>query len=261
MNNRKAIVFGVVSVFILFLVLVLNPFVIVDEGERVVILRLGEVQRVLEPGLSFRTPIIEDKVRFQVRTQKIETQASASSKDLQIITANVALQYNLIADSVGVVYSDLGTEYRVRVIDPAIQEAVKAATAKFSAEELITNRAAVKDEIKNLLIERLANNNMVVTNVDIVNFEFSEGFDVAIEAKVTAEQEALRAQNELKRVEFEAQQKIEQAKAEAEAIRIQAQAITQQGGKDFVQLRAVEKWDGKLPTQFVPGSAIPFLNL
>ena len=126
---------------------------------------------------------------------------------------------------------------------------------------MITKRAIASEEMEVLLRQRLLEAHIAVSNVDIVNFDFSPAFNESIEQKVTAEQNALREENKLKQVEFEAQQRIEQARGEAEAIRIQAQAIQQQGGKDYVQLQAILQWDGKLPQQFVPGSAIPFLNL
>jgi regulator of protease activity HflC (stomatin/prohibitin superfamily) len=173
----------------------------------------------------------------------------------------VVIQYNVIPGDVGLLYEEVGTSFRERIIKPAIQDAIKATTANFNAEELITKRNEVSEQMEEVLKERLLEAYINVTNVDVVDFNFSASFNEAIEAKVTAEQDALREENRLRQIEFEAQQIIETAKAEAESIRIQAQAIQQQGGKDYVQLKAVEKWDGKLPQQFIPGSTIPFLNL
>ena len=255
----KMITHGVVG-FIGFLLL-MGSFTIVDAGVRGVVLRFADVNRVMDSGLNFKIPVIERVVKMEVRTQKIEVGASSASQDLQIVTTNVALQYNLIPERVGDVYKEYKRTVRTRIIDPAIQDSVKASTAQFNAEELITKRPEVKDAIELMLKERLQEAHILVTNVDIVDFDFSESFNKAIEDKVTAEQEALREENRLKKVEFEAQQRIEQARGEAEAIRIQAQAINSQGGEDYVQLQAIAKWNGILPTQFVPGSAIPFLNL
>ncbi len=256
----KRTVTGVVVVLIV-LILGFGSFRVIDAGERGLVLRLGEIQRIMEPGLNFKTPFIERVVKLEVRTTKQEVEASAASNDLQIVTSNVAIQYNLIPEEIGELYEEIGTSYRSRIIDPAIQDSIKATTAKFTAEELVTKRAIASEEMEVLLRERLLEAHIAVTNVDIVNFDFSPAFNEAIEQKVTAEQDALREENKLKQVEFEAQQRIERATAEAEAIRIQAQAINSQGGADYVQLQAIEKWDGILPQQFVPGSAIPFLNL
>lgn len=252
------------SGFIIFAfvgILILNSITIVRAGERAIILRLGKIERVLDPGLNLKLPIIESTVKTEVRTVKVEVEATSASKDLQTVATVIALNFNVSPEGVDELYEEVGRDYRARIIDPAVQDIVKAATARFNAEALITQRAVVKDEMEANLKARLANNNINVTSLSIVDFQFSDEFNRAIEAKVTAEQRALEAENKLKQVEFESKQRIEQARGEAEAIRIQAQAITQQGGRDYVQLQAIEKWDGKLPQQWVPGSAVPFLNL
>ena len=239
----------------------LNPIAIINAGERGVVLKVGKVDRIMPEGLNWKTPFIEKVQVMDVRTQKIQVNADAASKDLQIVSSTIALNYNLNPDRVGELWREVGKEYQLRIIDPAIQESVKSGTAKFTAEELITKRDEVKSAIREQLKERLATSHIVVTDFNIVNFNFSPQFNSAIEAKVTAEQEALAAKNQLERVKFEAEQRITQAKGEAEAIRIQAQAITQQGGKDYVELKSVEKWDGVLPQYMLGGGAVPFINI
>ena len=234
---------------------------VVDAGERAVVLQFGKVIDVKTEGFYWRKPFVEDYKKLDVKTQKIEVNADAASRDLQSVSAGIALNYNLNPEAVGLLWQEIGRDYQVRIIDPAIQESVKSVTARFNAEELITKREEVRDGIKQLLQQKLAEKHILVTEFAVTNFSFSKSFDEAIEAKVTAEQRALEAKNKLEQVKFEAEQKVEQARAEAEAIRIQAQAVTQQGGKDYVQLQAIDKWDGKLPAQFVPGSAVPFLSL
>lgn len=118
----------------------------------------------------------------------------------------------------------------------------------------------MKEAIETALKERLAEAHVIVTNVDIINFNFSQSFNTAIEAKVTAEQDAQKAKNDLERVKFEAEQRVAQAQAEAEAIRIQAAAVTSQGGADYVKLKWIEKWNGTLP-QTSLGDAVPLINL
>ena len=133
--------------------------------------------------------------------------------------------------------------------------------AEFTAEELITKRAEVKAFLKEGITTSLATHNIIVEDMFITNFTFSAQFDKAIESKVTAEQDALAAKNKLEQVKFEAEQRVAQARAEAEAIKIQAEAITQQGGQDYVNLKAVEKWNGVLPVTMLPGSSVPFVNI
>ncbi len=248
---------------IVILVLVVLFFLsttIVQAGERGVVLRLGSVNRVMEEGFHFNIPFVERVKILNVQTQKEQVDAMSASKDLQTVTTTVALNYNLDPKSVEVLWEKIGKDYKSRVIDPAIQEAVKASTAKFTAEQLVTDRSEVRDEIKKNLTKRLKAEYILVTEVSIVNFGFSKSFDDAIEAKVTAEQNALAAKNKLKQVEFEAEQRITQAKAEAEAIAIQAEAIQSQGGAEYVNLKAIEKWDGDLPN-YMMGNSIPLINL
>jgi regulator of protease activity HflC (stomatin/prohibitin superfamily) len=253
-----------IGVFVVALVLfvVLNPIVIISPGERGVVITLGAVEdKILNEGLHFRTPFVQGVAVMNVQIQKDEVETGAASKDLQELKTTIALNYHLEPTTVNTLYQKIGLQYKVRVIDPAIQESVKAATAKYTAEEAITKRSEVRDTIKQLVTVRLAKEFIIVDEVSITDFDFSKSFNDAIEAKVTAEQEALQAKNVLEKVKFQAEQRVAQATAEAEAIRIQAESISKQGGESYVQLKAIERWDGKLPQQFVPGSAVPFLDL
>jgi len=260
--SPKNIIRIAVAIVVLILVWVLSPFTIVNAGERGVVLSWGAVTgKVLAEGLHWRTPIVQKIVKVDVAIQKEEVTASAATKDLQTVTSKVALNYHVGESTVVDVYRQFRSDFKTKFIDPALQEAVKATTAKYTAEELITKREAVRDDIKNLINEKLSQHGIVVDEFNIVDFDFSAQFNAAIEAKVTAEQSALAAKNKLDQVKYEAEQRVAQATAEAEAIRIQAQAIQQQGGENYVNLKAIEKWDGKLPQQFVPGSALPFITL
>ena len=259
-NNNKKIIISIVSG--LALLLFILSFTVVGAGKRGVVLRLGSVNRVLDSGLHMKLPFpIETVKKMDVQIRKIETDSSAYSKDIQTVTAKIALNYHLQPESVGLLYAEIGRDYAIRLIDPAIQESVKAATAKFTAQELIEQRPKVKEEIKLILADRLQGKYITVDDFSIVNFDFSDVYETAVEAKQVAQQEALKAENDLTRIKVEANQRIAQAEAEAQAIRIQAQAITQQGGEDYVRLKAIEKWNGTLPTQFIPGMSVPFLNV
>lgn len=235
---------GIILV-ILFAWTVLNPLVFVPAGSRGILLEWGQVKSVLPEGLNFRIPIVQSSVLMVVQTQKFEAEATAASKDLQNVHTKVALNYHLSPDAVGKLYRDVGVDYSDRVISPAVQESVKAATATYTAEQLITQRSMVKDQIDRLLTERLVKYDVTVETTSITDFQFSEIFTQSIESKVTAEQLALKAQNDLERIKIEAQQKIESAKAEAESLRIQNEQL--QKSKDVLALRWIEKWDGHLP--------------
>lgn len=253
---------GLVGFFILLaIILIINPFVSVQSQQVGIVTRFGAIQGTVGEGLHVINPFITSVVKMDITTQQLAVPSSAASKDLQSVSTEVSVNYNLDSNKVVDIYRELKNEYAERVIQPSIQEAVKSATAKYTAEELVTKREEVKGTIYQDLKNRLASRNIVVTEVLITNFDFSPSFNAAVEAKVKAEQDALAAQNKLQQVQFEAQQKIETAKADAEAIRIQAEAVNSQGGADYVQLQAIQKWNGQLPNQFVPGSAVPFINL
>lgn len=258
-NLFKKIVLVIVGVFA---VLTLSgSFSLVGAGERGVLIQLGAVQDdILSEGFNFKLPFVQSVHKLDVKTQVEQIDASAASKDLQTVTAKIALNYHLDVQRVNKLWQLVGKEYKTRIIDPAIQEAIKAVTAKYTAEELITKRPQVKEDTKILLAQRLSKEFILVDEFSIVNFHFSKTFNEAIEAKVTAEQQALAAKNKLEQSKYEAEQRIAQAKGEAEAIRIQAAAIQNQGGAEYVNLKAIEKWNGALPTQML-SNVVPFINI
>jgi regulator of protease activity HflC (stomatin/prohibitin superfamily) len=255
----KIVVYSLVGLFVLFVLL--GTFFTVNAGEKGVVLRFGAISRVADNGIHFKFPIIESVKIMNIQIQKEQVDAEAASSDLQNVKTTIALNYNLMPDKVDALFAKIGIDYKTRIIDPAIQEAVKSSTAKYTAEELVTKRPLVRDDIKSTLSSRLQNEYIQVSELSIVNFDFSNSFNAAIEAKVTAEQNALAAKNKLEQVKFEKEQRIAQAQGEAEAIKIQAQAINSQGGADYVNLKAIEKWNGVLPAQMIPNATVPFINL
>ncbi len=250
-STGKIVGWGIVVLIILMVIF--GSFTVIGAGDRGVVIRVGAVSRVLEPGPHFKLPFVEHVVKVTVQTQKEQVETDAASQDLQTVKAVVAVNYNVSADKVSDLYVTVGSDYKARVIDPAIQEAVKAATAKYTAEQLITQRPKVKEDILLSLKSILSPKDINVSDVSITNFDFSPSFNAAIESKVTAEQQALQAKNKLAQVEYEKQQRIAQAQGEAEAIRIQAQAITQQGGENYVRLKELESWNGSRCTTYCFG--------
>ena len=262
-KGLRVIKFGFLLFIVFVILLILNPFVVIGAGERGVVLNFGAVQpSVLGEGLHFRTPLVQKIVKVDVKVHKEQVDAEAASKDLQDIRSTIAVNYHIIPDKANWVYQNIGTAFKERVIDPTVQEVVKAVTAKYTAVELITQREKVRSEIRALLKERLVVYNIGVDDFSIVNFKFSQQFTQAIEAKQTAEQLAFKAQRDLERIKVEAEQKVAQARAEAEALRLQKENVTPQ----LVRLRqieasikAIEKWDGHLPK--INSGAIPFIDV
>lgn len=238
----KKIVAGVV-VFI-GLILVGSSFETVNEGTRGLVFNMGRADRVVEPGFYWLNPFTESVKTFDVKTQKVDAPASAATRDMQTINTTVTIAYEVDSSKIKEIYQKFGLDYESVVITPAIQEEVKAATAKYTAEESITRRSEVKGEIYDKIKERAAQSNLIIRDVYITDFAFSPSFNEAVEAKVKAEQDALASKNKLEQTKYEAEQKVVSATAEAEAIRIQAQAVTSQGGADYVKLKMIEKWSG-----------------
>jgi regulator of protease activity HflC (stomatin/prohibitin superfamily) len=225
------IIIGAVAVFSL------NPFIKIGAGERGVMLNFGAVQDdVLNEGLHFVIPIMQQVVKVDVKVQKSQTDAVAASSDIQETRSTIALNYRIEPDKANWVYQNIGVQFKNRIIDPAVQEVVKAVTAKYTAVDLITKRDQVREEIRALLKERLSKYSIEVIDFAIIDFQFSDQFSRAIEDKQAAEQRALKAERDLDRIKIEAEQKIAQATAEAESLRLQKQNIS----KDLIELRKIE---------------------
>ena len=263
MNAALSKVFRVVVLIIIAGVLLNNlPILFVPVGYRGVKLRFGNTTgEIYQQGMNFRIPFIEQSKEIEIRTQKESVKAISASKDLQSVEAEVALNFSVDPKKIVDLYQTVGEEFKERIIAPVLQEAIKAVTAKYTAEELITKRGQVSNDIRAMLTEKLSPRGIMAEDFNIVNFNFSDSFNEAIERKVTAEQNALASKNKLEQTKYEAEQRIATAKGEAEAIRIQSEAIQSQGGANYVQLQAIKQWNGVLPATFIPGQSVPFVNL
>lgn len=265
-GRASRLVVVIVVAVILIAVFATGSFVQVPAGTRGVLLTFGKVEdKILQEGLNFKMPLTQTVVFMNVQIQKAESTESTATKDLQEVSATIAVNFRLNQNSVNQIYRDLRQDYVTRVIKPNIEESLKATTALYNAEELITNRAIIKSTFDEILAERLTIFNIDVVAVSLTDFQFSPSFSAAIEAKVTAEQEALQAKNILEKVKFEAQQQIIQAEAErnatiaramglAQAQIIDANAtakainvITSQMTPEYAQYLWLTQWNGKLP--------------
>lgn len=265
-----------VIVGLIVLILVFGSFGTVGAGERGVKTRFGAVVGLIPQGLYFKMPFIEKVHKMEVKTRTVNydkngkegdaaetSQLSGASKDLQDVWIGVVVTYHINPDKVQQIYAQYSSidNYESNVIEPIIRELVKTTSAQYTAEELVTKRAEFSDKVNVALTDRFATKDAILERFSVTNFEFSKAFTQAIEAKVTATQNAEAAKNKLEQVKFEAQQQIETAKATAEAQRIQSASLAAQGGADYVNLKAIEKWDGHLPNQMIPGQTLPFINV
>lgn len=256
--NKKLLLIPIIGVLLGFL---FSTFTIISAGHQGVQVTLGQVNMVtLNEGFHFINPISTVN-EVSVRVTKAELQqASAGTKDLQVVHTNIVVNYRLDGSKVAHVYKEFGLELEDKILMPAVNESFKATTAHYNSEELVTKRDEVSHAIHQALQDKVGKYGLLVSEISLVNFGFSADYQAAIERKVIATQQKLKAEQDLQRIAIEADQAVAKAKGEAEAIRIQAQAINAQGGKDYVQLQAIGKWDGKLPN-YMMGGAVPMINI
>lgn len=260
---RPGKIIGISAAVLIVALVAANSFASVEYGHVGLYKTFGKLNNnMLGPGIHLKIPFFQSVIQVNTQVTKAETDTSASSKDLQPVSTHVAVNYSVNKDSAYNLMNNIGGNFDAIIINPAIQEIVKEVTAKYPAEDLITRRDVVAGEISELLTIRMAKYNLVVNDINIVNFKFSDAFDQSIEAKQVAQQQALKAENDLRRIEIEAKQKIAQAQAEAESLRLKKQEVTPelvQLKQIEVQEKALEKWNGVLPS--VTGGATPFIDI
>lgn len=257
-NPRWSRIILVPVILIVIVGSLLSTFITVPAGHRGVVIELGAVkERVLNEGFHTITPFVQSVQNMEVRTLKYEVPASAATKDLLDVAIIVAVNFHISESAVNEIYQKVGMDYENRIISPAVQEVVKATTAKFDAEELITKRPIVAQQIEQTLRERLQPRDIVVETVAIVNFEFPRQFNEAIISKQTAIQLKQKAENDLERIRVEAEQQVARARGEAQSIEIINLQL--QKSPQYIQLIATQKWDGKLP--LATGGVLPFIQI
>lgn len=243
----KSVVKIVVICLIVLIILILgfNSFTVVKAGHTGVVVNLGKVSNnVLEEGLHFKIPFVSEIVQIDNRVLKTEVESVAASKDLQTISSKVSINYRVNRASSADIYKNVGNDFTNVIVNPAIQECVKSVAAKYTAEQLITERPVVSTEMEQAISEKINPYGLSIEVFNIVNFDFTEEFNKAIEAKQTAQQEALKAEQDLARIKVEAQQTVEKAEAEAEAYRLKNAELSE----EVIMMEFVEKWDGKMPS-------------
>ena len=259
--NQKTL--GIVAGTLVLVVGVLaQSFTVISAGHTGVQVTLGEVNpRPLTEGVHFVNPISSVK-DIDVRVQKAQLDGqSAGTKDLQQVHTDIVINYRMSPTNLPHIYKEFGLDIASKILGPAINDAFKAVTGRFTSEELITKRDIVSQEILSHLREKVSAFDIEVSNVSLVNFGFSAAYQAAIEQKVIATQQTAKAQQDLERIKIEAASRIAQADGEAKAIAIQAAAIQSNGGQNYVQLQWIEKWNGKLPDTVVNGQSGMMLNM
>ncbi|MDE7365326.1 MAG: prohibitin family protein [Ruminococcus sp.] len=250
---------GLAVAGVIAVVLIASSFTIVPAGNTGVVLTLGKVSNTsFGEGFHLKIPFVQAVENMSNKIQVYETPASAVSKDLQTVSSNIAVNYRLVSDKSADMYQNVGTDYQTVLITPVVQECMKSATAKYTAEQLITERQAVGDEVKSALDAKLNSYGIYIEKFNIVNFDFSAEFNNAIEAKQVAEQNLLKTETEQKQAitiaEAQAKQKVIAAEANANAILAEAQAQAEANrlieaslSEKVIAYQQIDKWDGVMP--------------
>lgn len=263
LNLMKAVPGAIVAFFLLGLFLSWST---VDAGSVGVVKHNGNAVRVLGPGGHFVIPFIESVSPVSVQTLAWKVSEDAASSDLQVVHAEVTVTYHFDPAYAIFIYSTLidasPNAVENKTLNPAILEAIKSNTAKFTANDLVAKRPLVRDGIEEFIKQRLEQYHIVAETTSITDFRFSKDYEESIEAKVTAIQKSEQAQNDLTRIKIEAEQKVAAAQGEAAALKAQKEQIT----PELLQLRTIEmmseKWDGKLPDNYYGGSApLPMMEV
>lgn len=256
---KNLIIIAVAVVFAL--VIAINCFTIVDAGHTGVVVTLGRVNEgVLQEGIHFKAPFVQNVVKIDNRIVKLEVDTEAFSKDLQTVATTLAINYRVDTSKSYSIYKNIGADYEAVLVAPAVNEVLKAIVAQYTAEESVTNRSLISDGLVTGLNEKLNSIGLYITDVNIINFDFSEAFITAIEEKQVAQQQLLKA-------ETEKQTAITNAEAEAETTRIKAEAEAEANNKlraslddNVIRSKFYDKWDGKLPQAMGSESVITSID-
>lgn len=270
MEKMVKVLIGIGIAVVFLIVLICASITSVPVGSTGVIIRMGSATgQTLSEGWHFKTPFVESVVDISNKVMKTDVAADSISRDLQVITSNISINYHLAAENSADIYRRVGLTYEDTLLQPAIQEAVKAVMAKYSAEELITNRSVVSSEIGEEIRTKIGVYGIIIDEFNLTNFSFSEEFDAAIEAKQIAEQDKIKAATEKEKKTIEAEaaaaEKTIAAQADAEAIKTKAEAeaeaiktkadaqadankkIRDSLSEEVLENKKLETWDGVLP--------------
>lgn len=260
--SKKQIIIGVILLAIA--ITLISSVKTIPTGYVGVKTRFGAVQdTMIGEGINLKVPFIEKIITIDCRTKKIEVGSEAASKDLQTISIKIAVNYNVRKDMANQLYKTTGIDFEKIIINPAVLESVKATTAQYTAEELITKRAEVSNKMDEILTEKIQDKGFYITDFNVIDLSFSEEYNKAIENKQVIEQQTKAAQYELEKAKIENEKKIAEAEANAKVMELQNAQITDKTlelKKLEVQQALINKWDGKLPTTALSDS-IPMLNL
>lgn len=263
---------GIIIALILILILAFSSFTTINEGYIGVKYQFGKiVEADLTAGLNFKIPFVQEIKMVDTREQMYEMQTTAYTKDTQTVE-NLQIKLNYLYDKSQLenIIKNVGiNNVETKLIIPQLQSVMKNEIGQFKAEDLVQNRTTVQENIEEKLRDSLGRSGIIVVSFAIENIDFEDGFEEAIRAKVIAEQEALKMQNKTKEkeelarqtvIEAQAQADSEKIRADAEAYAIEAIQKQLQTSPEYIELKKVERWDGKYP-QVIGDTVNPFVDI
>ena len=252
---KKLIIIGAAAIFVL--VILLNSFTVVQAGHTGVVVTMGSVNEgVLQEGIHFKIPFVQNVVKIDNRIQKLEVNTEAFSKDLQSVKTVLAINYRVDTAKSYSIYKNIGADYENVLVVPAVNEVLKAITSQYTAEESVTNRVLISDGLIKGLNEKLNDLGLYITDVNIIDFDFSEAFITAIEEKQVAQQQLLKAETEKQTAITNAQAAAEAAKIKAEGDAKANKLLNDSLTDKVLENKKIDKWNGELPKVSGSGSTI-----
>ena len=252
---KKLIIIGAAAIFVL--VILLNSFTVVQAGHTGVVVTMGSVNEgVLQEGIHFKVPFVQNVVKIDNRIQKLEVNTEAFSKDLQSVKTVLAINYRVDTAKSYSIYKNIGADYENVLVVPAVNEVLKAITSQYTAEESVTNRVLISDGLVKGLNEKLNDLGLYITDVNIIDFDFSEAFITAIEEKQVAQQQLLKAETEKQTAITNAQASAEAAKIKAEGDAKANKLLNDSLTDKVLENKKIDKWNGELPKVSGSGSTI-----
>lgn len=256
--------FFILSVITLIVIMLFNSIVFIKTGEIGIVTQFGAVkERVMKAGINFKVPFIQGVKKINCKIQEMTTENESASKDLQDISMTVSINYCVNIDRAPELYKTVGKDYKDIILTPILADTIKNVSAEYTAEESIIKRAELSNKMYEKLNNRLNEQGITITNVNITNLDFSESYNQAIEEKNIATQKTLKAKQELETAKIEAERKVVEAQGTADANRILNESLSEENlEKQRIenQAKAIEKWNGILPSTSITDS-IPFLNI
>lgn len=240
---KKYLLYGLLGVLVI--ILLSSSFYTVDTGERGVVLRFGKLTGIVSEGLNVKIPFVDQVKKMSIRDVNLTMKSEVSSSDIQTISVDVGLVYSLDPTRVDKIFQTYGVDIQNTLIRPTLSEKINAVIAEYPIEAFVEKRAEISNRINLLFAQQVSGSGILVKSLLIINHDFSDDFNKAIEDKKIAEQGALTAKFTLERMKLEAEaQKIKQASLSPMVL----------------QEMSINKWDGKLP-QYFSGQELPFITV